>query len=354
MGSLIEIANDQMNRTVAKSLCIVLKQGINCLSSGLRLNPDTSCPTIFEFSHCWTETPYGERLETDCPVLSPFLQSYETTYRDCSPTGYFLNGTADSERPAGWHGIRETHDNYLTQNCSGYRELNDDEYDDYPDYSSDETYSLENLRLLTLILKLLLIFSCLSFICILLSLLLMSTFLRKCTRVYIHMNLLFAFMFRSFLFIWSQVTFIWKTPRMEDKYNYLPSLIDDLAPYEYHKFEQEDLSQMEEHYDNYCVAHMNNEKTFLFLCQLYPILQNYSVLACFGWLTCEGLYLVLLQKLPCILFKKCNPMHWFILLGWGFPGAVVGLWSYVMYTRPEGNLQCFSETQYDNLLVNLI
>jgi len=176
-----------------------------------------SCPTIFEFSHCWTETPYGERLETDCPVLSPFLQSYETTYRDCSPTGYFLNGTADSERPAGWHGIRETHDSksqrasefvkkksffrinlsdYLTQNCSGYRELNDDEYDDYPDYSSDETYSLENLRLLTLILKLLLIFSCLSFICILLSLLLMSTFLRKCTRVYIHMNLLFAFMFR--------------------------------------------------------------------------------------------------------------------------------------------------------------
>lgn len=160
-------------------------------------------------------------------------------------------------------------------------------------------------------------------------------------------NLMSFFKLRSFLFIWSQVTFIWKTPRMEEKYNYLPNLIDDLAPYEIQKFEQEDLSRMEEHYDDYCIAHMENEKTFLFLCQLYPALQNYSVLACFGWLTCEGLYLVLLQKLPSILFKKFNPMHLFILLGWGFPGAVVGFWAYLMYTRPEGSLQCFSGTQYD-------
>ena len=73
-------------------------------------------------------------------------------------------------------------------------EAND--YEDYEDYTSDENYTPEDMRLLTLILKLLLTFSCLSFICILVSLLLMSTFLRKCTRVYIHMNLLFAFMFR--------------------------------------------------------------------------------------------------------------------------------------------------------------
>ena len=69
-----------------------------------------SCPTIFELSHCWTETPYGERLETNCPVLSTFTRSNETTYRDCSPAGYFLNGTANSELPAGWHGMRETYE----------------------------------------------------------------------------------------------------------------------------------------------------------------------------------------------------------------------------------------------------
>lgn len=36
------------------------------------------------------------------------------------------------------------------------------------------------------------------------SLLLMTFYLKKCTRIYIHMNLLFAFMCRTLVFIWSQ------------------------------------------------------------------------------------------------------------------------------------------------------
>ena len=39
------------------------------------------------------------------------------------------------------------------------------------------------------------------------SLILMTFYLRKCTRIYIHMNLLFAFMCRTLLFIWSQLDY---------------------------------------------------------------------------------------------------------------------------------------------------
>ncbi|CAG5099445.1 Oidioi.mRNA.OKI2018_I69.XSR.g16528.t2.cds [Oikopleura dioica] len=329
-----------------------------------------ACPTIFELSHCWTETPHGQRLETDCPTDSLLQTQNETTYRDCSPQGYFQNGTADPERPAGWHSIRETHIQYLQQNCSLYAPdytadysssynqsaSNSTSYEDdfYYDYSSGPILNSEepyDLGTLTVLLKMLMIFSILSFITTIVSLLLMSFFLRKCTRVYIHMNLLFTFMLRSLFFIWSQVTFMWRTPRMEEQYSYLPDLINDLENYEFSKLEQKDLAQMEAHYEQYCVAHIRNEKKFTFLCQIYPVLINYSIIACFAWLVCEGLYLVLLQKQPTILFKNFNPMHWFIALSWGFPGCVVGLWVYKMYTRENGSFQCFSvDEKYDKIL----
>ena len=82
---------------------------LNDLLSKLTFHVKAACPTIFELSHCWTETPHGQRLETDCPTDSLLQTQNETTYRDCSPQGYFRNGTADPERPAGWHSIRETH-----------------------------------------------------------------------------------------------------------------------------------------------------------------------------------------------------------------------------------------------------
>jgi len=51
-----------------------------------------------------------------------------------------------------------------------------------------------------------------SFITTFFSLLLMIFFLRKCTRIYIHMNLLSSFMLRSLVFIWSQTIWIYQDP----------------------------------------------------------------------------------------------------------------------------------------------
>ena len=70
------------------------------------------------------------------------------------------------------------------------------------------------------------ILSIMSFITTLTSLLLMFFFLRKCTRIYIHMNLLAAFMFRSLVFIWSQMIFNWQDPSgVEEDEKYLTKLI---------------------------------------------------------------------------------------------------------------------------------
>ena len=80
--------------------------------------------------------------------------------------------------------------------------------------------------------------SILSFITTLVSLLLMVFFLRKCTRIYIHMNLLAAFMLRSLIFLWGQVILgIWHEP----KYHYIAKLTQDLLQYQNNLFQGTDF-----------------------------------------------------------------------------------------------------------------
>lgn len=182
------------------------------------------------------------------------------------------------------------------------------------------------------------ILSILSFITTLTSLLLMIFFLRKCTRIYIHMNLLCAFMLRSLIFLWGQVILgIWQPRNTE----YLNKLTMDLVQYMNSLFQAENMTLMEGHYEEHCVQHMANEHRFIFLCRLYPSLQHYIVLVCFSWLACEGLYLILLQQRPTVLFERINPLRWFVGVSWILPSVIVSIWAIVMLNRADGQFNCF-------------
>ena len=214
------------------------------------------------------------------------------------------------------------------------------------DNVTSTTAGMKTMRL-TWYLTSLMTLSILSFIATLVSLLLMVFFLRKCTRIYIHMNLLAAFMLRSLVFIWSQTIFIWQDPStIEGEYTYITNLTEDLAVYESSKFNATHLPDMSDHYNQYCVAHLQNEKKFLSLCRLYPSFQHYIVLVEFSWLTCEGLYLILLQQRPAVLFERINPLRWFVALSWLLPAVIVSVWIAVMLNRPDGEFTCFANDKY--------
>ena len=117
---------------------------------------------------------------------------------------------------------------------------------DFGDYSSSQ-YDLPNVNgalpgdesALSSNLQVHIILSILSFFTTLVSLLLMMFFLRKCTRIYIHMNLLCAFMLRSLIFLWGQVVLgVWHEP----KYQYINKLIDSLTQYMHNLFQGPDQS----------------------------------------------------------------------------------------------------------------
>ena len=246
---------------------------------------------------------------------------------------------------------------YIKWDCEDYEDGYEYYDDDYiPMYQDINTENIANVTQttegkktmrLTWYLTSLMTLSILSFITTLLSLLLMVFFLRKCTRIYIHMNLLAAFMFRSLVFIWSQTIFIWQDPyAIEGEYKYIQNLTEDLAVYESYKFDAQHLPDMRTHYQQYCTAHLQNEKKFLFLCRLYPTLQHYIVLVEFSWLTCEGLYLILLQQRPAVLFERINPLRWFVALSWLLPAAIVSVWIVVMLNRSNGEFSCFAQDKY--------
>ena len=103
---------------------------------------------------------------------------------------------------------------------------------------------------------------------------------------------------------------------------------------------------MREHYEEHCVQHLENERRFIFLCRLYPCLQHYVVIVCFSWLACEGLYLVLLQQRPAVLFERVKPLRWFVAVSWLLPGLIVAIWALMMLQRPNGEFSCFDTDKY--------
>ena len=102
---------------------------------------------------------------------------------------------------------------------------------------------------------------------------------------------------------------------------------------------------MEAHYNEYCVVHFENERRFIFLCRLYPSVQHYIVLVCFSWLSCEGLYLIMLQQRPTWV-RNINPLRWFVALSWLFPVLIVSTWAAAMLNRPGGEHSCFETHKY--------
>ena len=160
------------------------------------------------------------------------------------------------------------------------------------------------------------------------------------------MNLLAAFMLRSVIFLWGQMILgIWHEP----KYQYLDELDAALEPYMDKRFEKDSLGAMKDHQVQYCIRHMENEAKFVFLCRLYPAVQHYIVIVCFSWLACEGLYLILLQQRPAVLFERINqkkPLRWFVGVSWILPAVIVSIWAIVMLQRPDGEFSCFDNDKY--------
>lgn len=356
-----DVIASHQNFSHATWYCRNLQEGINCLGTEPKLKSNESCGAIFELGHCWHETPHGEFLNTTCPDPTSLMHSIEpaqsnkTTQRYCFPREVTNGTTLDAE----WMDVWRFYETFHKRDCAGLDELyqsydiSEDYADismaDFGDYSSSQ-YDLPNVNgalpgdesALSSNLQVHIILSILSFFTTLVSLLLMMFFLRKCTRIYIHMNLLCAFMLRSLIFLWGQVVLgVWHEP----KYQYINKLIDSLTQYMHNLFQVDNLSQMEAHYDEYCVVHFENERRFIFLCRLYPSVQHYIVLVCFSWLSCEGLYLIMLQQRPTWV-RNINPLRWFVALSWLFPVLIVSTWAAAMLNRPGGEHSCFETHKY--------
>ena len=61
----------------------------------------------------------------------------------------------------------------------------------------------------------------------------MTFYLKKCTRIYIHMNLLTAFMLRTLMYIWAQFNIAYSKNGTESHYPYLNNLSKVLDNYEF-------------------------------------------------------------------------------------------------------------------------
>lgn len=313
--------------------CKEIAKAIQCLSSTRTLDPKESCGPIFQIGDCFPETSVGGEHAFPCMANSDYGDTVTFTKRRCSSDGHWsdLNDVNEPyffDCTQGWLNQTETNYDYYASSESS-------EYDDsmsnstFEDVIPDEMPT-NNYMSITISLAIV------SFLFSLVSFILMAVLIRKCTRIYIHMNLLAAIMLRHLTFI---VFILYKViqwrikvePKLEDIQKSLIELSQNqyigwdsyLQPLE--SYELNDLTSVEQ---STCSSLAQFEVCKCQLqCLLYPVIQKYSVLVCFSWLACEGIYLVMLHLKPLLLIQKFNPMKWFLWLSWGLPIIPVGLWA---------------------------
>lgn len=331
--------NDLFSR--GSFLCHRAELALKCLQSADK-NED-GCPTMYEIGHCWTQTQPNQTLVTSCPRLDPLVETKKeaSLSRECFPAEtIFENGIA-YDLPMGWQDIYD-----LIPDIESCNDINatapsipKTDYQNSDDYKSSWNTSRD----------ICLVLSFMSFLATFVSLVLMTVCLKKCTRIYIHMNLLLAFMIRTLLFIWTQVNMAF-TKKTEVVYPYLKELIVNMSNYEFDQYTKVNQTTVEEDIDKYCVEHFEKEKWTILSCRLYPVLFQYIILSTYSWMCCEGLYLILLQSRPMLISarngSRLSPLRIFNLVSWGLPVLIVGIWMGLMLHRPDSKYQCFDLSEY--------
>lgn len=345
------------NFTKATSYCERLNQGILCLKENRKFTDDESCQPIYEGGHCWDETLHGEKSYNPCVGTD----NLDRMHKICS------NGVWKNTILTNCSRLKDVYDDYtygpdwtpefgnLSDFDSSYDNLSyDSSYGNYEDYNQSEIVIDGDQSALSAHLSEHIILSILSLFTTLISLLLMMVFLKKSVRIYVHMNLLCAFMLRSLIYLWGNlVQGVWK-----QRHEYIPDLLETLQPYETQinynsndirnditKYAEKHLLKMETDHEQQCHDHMQNYKQFILVCRLWPSLQNYIVIVCFSWLACEGLYLISFAAISQIGSQRINPLRWFVAVSWLLPSVIVAIWAgAILYNDPD--IECFDDNKY--------
>ncbi|CAH0402049.1 unnamed protein product [Chilo suppressalis] len=86
-------------------------------------------------------------------------------------------------------------------------------------------------------------------------------------------------------------------------------------------------------------------------CQVLHVLTNYFMVTSYIWMFCEGLHLHI--ALVVVFVKDEVAMRWFLVIGWGLPLIIVGLYTIVRYLTPGATVRCWME-QSDTFWIIII
>ena len=115
-----------------------------------------------------------------------------------------------------------------------------------------------------------------------------------------------------------------------------------LSIYENHRMDYSDIQMMNQDFDEFCIPQIKSDNLQKMICKIHPILQHYTILSCFFWLSCEGIYLIIIRMSN--LAEKFE-FKWFLMLSWGFSGILVFIWSYLVMKKST----CFSGSSEYNV-----
>jgi len=266
--------------------CKEITKAIQCLSTSQTLQPEDSCGPIYQIGDCFPETKVGGEYAFPCMANSDYLDTVAFTKRRCSSDGH-------------WSDLNDENEPYFFDCTQVWLNQSETDYDDFESFESsyeyDDSISTMNSTFEDVIpdevptynyMTVTISLATVSFLFTLVSFILMAVLIRKCTRIYIHMNLLAALMLRHLTFIVFILykVFQWRIkvePNLEDIQKSLIELNQNqylgwdsyLQPLE--SFELNDLKSVEQSCSS--LAQFEVCKCQL-QCLLYPIMQKYSVL----------------------------------------------------------------------------
>ncbi|XP_009857632.3 vasoactive intestinal polypeptide receptor 1-like [Ciona intestinalis] len=339
-------SNDDYNAmTLNRHLCSYLETSMSCLrmTSPLASVPTSNqsgyCPQMWSVVNCYPRTPFNTTFAAPCASnFGTTTQVGETN----SPKGIIAmhcNATL-----GGWNERSSLHTCFnrssdMDDDISSISNVTlppDYTYDMSNDYYSDDDTKVDDYNARYEILtRYVTVGHALSLATLLVALALLACLKNiHCTRIYIHMNLMAAFMFRGLIWILHSAAF--RDPDMQGEQ--ADRAIMELSSKLFQRHFAEDLPKLEDWKTKYCDIEFETDYNW---CRLYNVFQIYFVTANYFWLLVEGLYLRLLLR--AVLFSHTKYMRAFLVLGWGLPWLPVVAYFVPKSLDPEENRDCWYE-----------
>ncbi|XP_076811189.1 vasoactive intestinal polypeptide receptor 1-like [Clavelina lepadiformis] len=332
---LLEVGETPHDSEIWKSyLCNVVDLAISCLQEhDPYTTPSTAgtCPRMWAFANCWKPSVFNSTTLIPCSVATS--TNAIANPADLGHIALHCNATSK-----GWNNRTGSHNcfdeiphqlpTYLptadpaVYNLSDISAFGNYSNNGLEDYQSEELNSptpssLDEETSFYILSTSVTIGHTLSLVSLIIALLLLG-FLRRlhCTRIYIHMNLMAAFVLRGFIWI-LHVTAFQDPDSIDDRARFK---MNALAGKIFLRYQVSDLPLLDNLQKEYCVTQTKEDYIYVW-CRVYYVMQNYLVTANYYWLLVEGLYLALLLKAVIFNQKKC--FKGFCVLGWVLPWASV-------------------------------